>query len=343
MVKVVETPLEGERLVRTDEDEVNGFSWVQIVDRVDNLPLDYGSNEKFRENVYHLVTHTQIKVGFVLEFVVEELKAVCGSLFEDAFEADTALKELRFKNPSFDGRNAQLDKIAKEMYLHSQLEGIKGWRDEKYVVCDYDGPYVLLERAMAGLMGIITYGAHINGYVVDENTKSIKFWIPRRAATKPTWPLMLDNIIAGGLGYPCTIYETVLKESKEEANLDQEVIESNIKAAGVVSYLYFPVDIKDVTFKREADFIVGEAEYIYDLKLSVDIIPTPNDGEVDSFNLLTLEQTVKALVDGEFKPNCALIMVDFLVRHGYITPENEPKFLQLVTRMHRMLPFPTLN
>lgn len=343
MVNVVETSSGAEKLVRTEEDDIEGFSWVQVVDKVDNLPLDYLSNKKFKANVYHLVTHTQIKVGFVLKFVVDELRVVCGSLVEETFEIDSDLKELRFRSTSFDGRNEQLDRIAREMNRHSQLEGIKGWRDEKYAVCDNDGPYVLIERAMAGLMGIITYGAHINGYVLDEATNKIKFWIPRRAATKPTWPLMLDNIIAGGLGYPCTIYETVLKESKEEANLDQDVIEANIKAAGVVSYLYFPSKLEDVTFKNESDFIVGEVEYVYDLKVPKDVIPTPNDGEVDSFNLLTLEQTVKALKRGEFKPNCALIMVDFLIRHGYITVENEPNYLQLVTRMHRMLPFPTIN
>lgn len=343
MVKVVEVPLKKEVLARTKEDEESGFSWVQIVDRVDSLPVDYASSEKFRDNVYYLVTHERIKIGFVLHFVVAELKAVCGPLFEEAFEVDDGLRELRIKDASFEGRNRQLDVIAREMYLHSWLEGIKGWRDEKYAVHDHNGPYILLERAMAGLMGIITYGAHINGYVVDEVTSRIKFWIPRRAATKPTWPLMLDNIIAGGLGYPCTIYETVIKESKEEANLDQEVIESSIRAAGVVSYLYFPSGIEEVAFKSESDFIVGEVEYVYDLKLPADVTPTPNDGEVDSFNLLTLQQTVDALVKGEFKPNCALIMVDFLVRHGYITTENEPNFLQLVTRMHRLLPFPTLN
>ncbi|QLQ79992.1 hypothetical protein HG537_0C06410 [Torulaspora globosa] len=343
MVKVVRRPIGGERLVRTEEDESNGFSFLSIVNRVDKLPEDYSKNEKFQKEVFYLLTHTNARIGFVLRFVVRELETICGPLFDETFEIDYSVPGLRFKEVGFEQRNDQLARIARQMFLHSKLDGIKGWRDEKYAVYDSYGPYVLLERAMAGLMGIITYGIHINGYVLDETTGDIKFWIPRRSATKSTWPLMLDNIIAGGLGYPCTIYETVLKEAREEANLDRGFMESNVKAAGVVSYLCFFTDLQKADFSSESDFIVGEVEYIYDLKLPADVIPAPNDGEVDSFSLMSLQQTVNALVNEEFKPNCALVMVDFFVRHGYITPENEPNYLQLVSRMHRTLPFPTIN
>ncbi|QLL32472.1 hypothetical protein HG536_0C06410 [Torulaspora globosa] len=343
MVKVIPCPISGEKLVRTEEDESNGFSFLKIVNRVDKLPQDYSTNEKFQKEVFYLLTHTNVKIGFVLRFVVRELETICGPLFDETFEIDCSVQGLRFKEVGFEQRNEQLARIARQMFLHSKLEGIKGWRDEKYAIYDFSGPYVLLERAMAGLMGIITYGIHINGYVLDDATRTIKFWIPRRSATKSTWPLMLDNIIAGGLGYPCTIYETVFKEAKEEANIDRGFMESNVKAAGVVSYLCFLNDFQKADFSSESDFIVGEVEYIYDLKLPADIIPAPNDGEVDSFNLMSLQQTVNALVNGEFKPNCALVMVDFLVRHGFITPDNEPNYLQLVSRMHRTLPFPTIN
>lgn len=343
MVKVVQFTGQQERLVRTNEDDDSSFSFLKIVDRVDNFPQDYAANKQFQKNVYYLMTHTGIKIGFVLRFVVHEMKTICSHLFENTFEIDTTAQALKFRAQEFDDRNNELDKIAKELYNHSDLEGIKGWRNEKYAVWDDKGPYILLERAMAGLLGIITYGAHINGYVLDEQSKQINFWIARRAATKPTWPLMLDNIIAGGIGYPYGIYETAIKESMEEANLSQSIIEASIKAAGVVSYLYYQGDIEKEKFDQESSFIVGEVEYIYDLKLPFGVIPTPNDGEVDSFNLLTLQETIDALLNDEFKPNCALIMVDFLIRHGYINVDNEPNYLQLSARIHRMLPFPTLN
>jgi hypothetical protein len=40
---------------------------------------------------------------------------------------------------------------------------------------------------------------------------------------------------------------------------------------------------------------------------------------------------------GEFKPNCGLILVDFLVRHNLVTPEKEPKYFEIIKRTHRDL------
>lgn len=43
------------------------------------------------------------------------------------------------------------------------------------------------------------YGVHINGYVGDAAAAGgHRLWVARRSATKPTWPGMLDHIVAGG-------------------------------------------------------------------------------------------------------------------------------------------------
>ena len=31
---------------------------------------------------------------------------------------------------------------------------------------------------------------------------------------------------------------------------------------------------------------------------------------------------------------CSQVLIDFLVRHGYITSENEPRFLEIIQRLH---------
>lgn len=52
--------------------------------------------------------------------------------------------------------------------------------------------------------------------------------------------------------------------------------------------------------------------------------------QVEEFMLWDLER-VAGVISGsqEYKPNCCLVIIDFLVRHGYITPE-EPGYLDLV-------------
>lgn len=94
--------------------------------------------------------------------------------------------------------------------------------------------------------------------------------------------------------------------------------------------------------------------YLYDLELpardSPDyVLPRPHDDEVESFSvslscrflthaqLWTVPDVIKALRAGEFKPNCGLILIDFLVRHGLVTPENEPHYLELQWHMRRRI------
>ena len=56
-----------------------------------------------------------------------------------------------------------------------------------------------------------------------------------------------------------------------------------------------------------------------------------------TIQLLTVPEVVLALHVGSFKPNCALILVDFLMRHGLVTPENEPKYIAIAWRLRRRL------
>lgn len=341
MVDVVRESNGKQKLIRTEEDECSSFSFLDIIDRVDKLSNDYSSIPEFQENVFYLTTHGGIKIGFVCRFILDEMIACTSSVVEESFRIDYDKHEIKFISNDFETRNKQIDTIATILREKSQIEDLKGWRNEKYCVWCHKQPYLLVERSMSGPLGIITYGIHINGYVFDSETNEIKFWIPRRSASKPTWPLLLDNIVAGGIGYPYGIYETAIKESLEEANLEVDIIESNIQSAGAVSYLFYQGNAKSDMFNNQQSYIVGEVEYIYDLKLNKEIIPVPNDGEVDSFQLLSLQEVITALQKKEFKPNCAVIMVDFLIRYGFITTENEPNYLEITNKIHRTLPFPT--
>ena len=70
--------------------------------------------------------------------------------------------------------------------------------------------------------------------------------------------------------------------------------------------------------------------FVYDLGLPVDFVPRNTDGEVDDFYLWPVDHVMGEVRDSEsFKINCALVIVDFLVRHGYISPE-EPDYQQIV-------------
>ena len=57
--------------------------------------------------------------------------------------------------------------------------------------------------------------------------------------------------------------------------------------------------------------------FCYDLELPSTFIPTPMDGEVESFELRDLEWVLEKVVQGGsegYKPNCNLVVIDFLIR-----------------------------
>jgi hypothetical protein len=74
--------------------------------------------------------------------------------------------------------------------------------------------------------------------------------------------------------------------------------------------------------------------------LPIDIIPKPNDSEVECFYLWTVEEVQRNMAMGAFKPNTTLLMLDFFIRHGILTPENEKDFDEIKIRLHRPLDFP---
>ncbi|ORY85675.1 NUDIX hydrolase domain-like protein [Protomyces lactucae-debilis] len=234
---------------------------------------------------------------------------------------------------------------------------LRGWRDEMYTVFAKRGtPALMLERAACGLFGVVTYGAHLNAYVLPDpsllppkpSLEAIKahrlrtrVWCPRRAMNKATYPGMLDNTVAGGISNGLSPFETIVKEADEEASIPEIVARTQILPVGVISYLYADGEVED-----RAGYIQPEVQYCFDIEVADPreagaIIPRPNDGESEAFELLDCNEILAIIKQGKFKPNCALVLIDFMIRRGILTEEDEPAYIELLERLHRRLPFPT--
>ncbi|KAL6655764.1 hypothetical protein ACP70R_006590 [Stipagrostis hirtigluma subsp. patula] len=197
--------------------------------------------------------------------------------------------------------------------IKSLGEIIPGIRNELYpVTSSYGMPvYFSLERAAAPYFGIKAYGVHMNGYVEKDGQKFL--WIGKRSDVKQTYPGMLDHLVAGGLPYGISCKENIIKECEEEAGIPRSLA-TNATSVGAVSYM----DIEGFRYKRDVLFC-------YDLKLPADFIPNNEDGEVDSFRLIPVPHAANIIRRTEFfKPNCNLVIIDFLFRHVY-----KPRFSRL--------------
>ena len=75
--------------------------------------------------------------------------------------------------------------------------------------------------------------------------------------------------------------------------------------------------------------------FVFNLELPPSFVPTNTDGEVAAFELWPVEDVAHAVASGQaFKPNCALVIIDFLVRHGFIAADHAD-FEAIVTGLHR--------
>ena len=190
---------------------------------------------------------------------------------------------------------------------------IKGWRDESYPVHPTGGGPVLMamERAAAPHFGVRAYGVHMNGFV--RRGGGIHMWVARRAEDKPTYPGMLDNTVAGGQPAGIGYKENLIKECKEEAGIPRALAERAIPV-GAISYAYEG---------RSEGGLKPDIQFCYDLEMPEDFTPRNTDGEIAEFMLWPIRRVAEIVRDTrEFKFNCNLCIIDFLVRHGLIGPED---------------------
>ena len=76
--------------------------------------------------------------------------------------------------------------------------------------------------------------------------------------------------------------------------------------------------------------------FCYDLELPRDFTPKNTDGELVAFTLEDARDVIARVRDSDdFKFNVNLVLIDFALRHGLISPD-DPEYLDLVTGLRRL-------
>ncbi|ROV86755.1 hypothetical protein VSDG_10197 [Cytospora chrysosperma] len=212
------------------------------------------------------------------------------------------------------------------------------------------GGLVQMQRSAAPLFGIANRGSHMTMFTRAKETGAIKIWVPRRSRHLASYPGMLDNTVAGGVKAEESPLECIIHESDEEASLPEDFVSKHVKAVGAVTYVTQTgsgggQDKQAEVGGYDRGLCVSDVIYVYDLEIPAEqaetMVPKPQDDEVEQFYLWDVETVKGAMRRGEFKPNCAVVMLDFFVRHGIITEDNEPGYMEIVTRLRRPVPVPT--
>lgn len=173
----------------------------------------------------------------------------------------------------------------------------------------------LIDRACAPYFGVRAFGQHLNGFV--RRADGLYLWIARRSANRRVAPNRLDQLVAGGLPWGVALAENLRKECREEAQLAADLAD-RARPVGLISYC------RDSSRGLKPDVI-----YCYDLELPPDFTPCSNDDEVQAFYCWPIAQVMATVRDTtEFKLNCNLVIIDFLIRHGLLAPEH-PDYLAI--------------
>lgn len=232
------------------------------------------------------------------------------------FEAQGAAVALSDAYRDFDSRTTAMDGPLRALAERGE---ISAWREEPYPVKSEwaDPPLLRMERAACPHFGVRAWGVHMNGYVRCGD--GIHMWVAIRARDKPTYPGMLDNMVAGGQPIGITPRDNLIKEAGEEAGIPADLA-AKARPVGAIGYCHeTPQGVKP------------DEMFCYDLEIPADFTPVNTDGEIDSFELWPLDAVADRVRNSfDFKYNCNLAIVDFLIRHGWLTPENEPDYMAIV-------------
>lgn len=186
---------------------------------------------------------------------------------------------------------------------------VMGWGEE---------PLFKIERNATIFFGVRIFGLHVNGYTFRNG--KMHMWLGKRGPTLRGWPNMLDQMVAGGQPIGLSLFDNLLKESHEEAQLSAEIA-SKARAAGSITYSMNMIE----GARRDTIFV-------YDLLLPEDVHPIPDGDEVAEFVCLPVEEVMEIVANTDsFKPNCNLVCLDFFIRHGFITADEFKGYTGLVS------------
>jgi len=239
------------------------------------------------------------RVGWIRRTDVDALRR-----WPDVFGIDETSVRLNASLADVNTRSAALGAVIGALYAEGR---IPGWRDETYAIRnDFDAaPLAFIERAASRFFGTMTYAVHLNG-IVKYRDKPPQLWIARRSETKATDPGMLDNIVAGGIGWGFELMPTLVKECWEEAGMSAALAQTAERGRTFHVLQSLPEGTQ------------AEQIFVYDISLPPDFAPRNQDGEVGEHRLARIEEVARWIEEGKLTVDASLATLDCMLRHQWI-------------------------
>jgi len=250
------------------------------------------------------------KIGYVHKLVAKDI-------FLTIKKTSLINKKLYLENTNYDLLSKNSEEIAKILIEKKKLKRLSG----EYFPCkeNFNHKEIFkLDRSLVEFLGIRGYGVHLIAYTKKNNI--YKLWIPKRNKNKLIDPLKLDNTVAGGVQSGEDIYDALKREAKEEAGIPNDIIKK-AKLVGTINYMW-----RNNKFSLRRDTL-----FVFDLEVDKSFTPSSKDGEVQDFKLIHWKKTLDIIQNTDnFKRNCALVIANFLIRHGLLNIQNDASYEEIL-------------
>lgn len=173
------------------------------------------------------------------------------------------------------------------------------WRNEQLRVPGPNGePVGTIERGAVRVLGLATQAVHLVGHTDDGH-----MWVQQRSFEKPNNPGQWDTLMGGMVSAADTLQQALARETWEEAGLH-------------VAALHGVVHGGHVDFARPADEAGGAGYMVeridwFQATVPDVLVPVNQDGEVERFELIPLDEVHSRLAQGAFTPEAALVLAGY--------------------------------
>lgn len=314
-------------LHRTTKNEIMK-SDLDLVNECDSLSYDPTEHHQYYSFEIEGYKET---FGYLLESTVNTFTWPTG------WTIDRKEKTVLLSGSTLEQRNCTMNSTITAEAARGTFRSLRKLSGELFAVYGPKKELVMtMDRSATVLFGVVTYAVQLLAY--DEIEGSIKLWIARRSKSKSNFPGLLDVTVGGGLPAGETPLECVIREAEEEAAVAPSLTLKLITSCGTTSY----TNISDERMGGEIGLIRPKVVYIFEMKLVTDIKPQADSDEVEAMTLMDVEELKNALATGQFAPTQSCAVLDFLIRHGIVTAENESNLIEISSRLHRRHVFPTV-
>lgn len=236
----------------------------------------------------------------------------------------------------------RMDETLRKERARKSFDILEEWADKVHPVYGSQRKLVLsIERAGTALFGVTIYSVHLMAYLLkceQDVWEESKFtiWTALRSKEE-SFPTHFDNSVCAALCTGEEPWDKILEQTVEDGYFPKRYTEMNIVTVGTVTYF----GIHDEQLAGEPGLIQPECIYVYDLRF-IPNIPHPNPTRLKNVMMkpINLIELKKHVLRGRFRPQCALVFTDFIIRHGFLNPKNEPDYIGIISRLHRRLEFP---